>query len=120
MMSTRARRNIELKARCIDLAAAARAGDAIGATIQGVLVQIDTYFHVASGRLKLRETEGKAAELIWYRREDTAELRGSDYYVLPIPLAQETRAALGGALGVRGEVRKRRTLYLWENVRIHL
>ena len=32
----------------------------------------------------------------------------------------ELKAALTSALGLRGEVRKRRELLLWHNVRIHL
>jgi adenylate cyclase class 2 len=118
---TAPRRNIELKARCADLSSAARAAEQIGAARQGVLDQLDTYFHCRHGRLKLRETAGDAdAQLIWYARPDSTDFRGSDYYVLPIPKPQETRLALSAALGVRGEVRKRRDLWLWHNVRIHL
>jgi adenylate cyclase class IV len=115
------RRNIELKARCGDLAAAAKRAASLGAERQGVLVQVDTYFRVPHGRLKMRETAGDAeAQLIWYERPDSTDFRGSDYYVLPIPKPLETRLALSAALGVRGEVRKRRQLWLWHNVRIHL
>jgi adenylate cyclase class IV len=115
------RRNIELKVRCADLAHAARATEQLGAKRQGVLEQLDTYFHCRHGRLKLRETAGDAdAQLIWYARPDSTDFRGSDYYVLPISRPLETRLALSSALGVRGEVRKRRELYLWHNVRIHL
>ncbi|MEO6434421.1 MAG: class IV adenylate cyclase [Tepidisphaeraceae bacterium] len=113
-------RNIELKARCADLARAADAARALGAADAGELRQLDTYFVVPSGRLKLRETDGKPAELIWYRRADDVAFRGSDYYVLPIPQPIETKVALISALGCRGEVRKRRQLLLWHNVRIHL
>src|SRR5204862_259632 len=84
------------------------------------LVQIDTYFHVPHGRLKLREIEGKGAELIWYDRPNAVAFRGSDYYLIPTADPQAMRQALGAALGVRGEVRKKRTLLIWHNVRIHL
>jgi adenylate cyclase class IV len=113
-------RNLELKARCGNLAHAARAALSLGAAPAGVLHQIDTYFHVPHGRLKLREISGKPGELIWYQRANSTGFRGSDYYVLPVIKFAETLAALTGALGVRGEVRKRRELYLWHNVRIHL
>ncbi len=109
-----------MKARCRDLAAAEAAAKSLGATAAGVLVQIDTYFHARQGRLKLRETSGKPAELIWYARADSTEFRGSDYHLIPIADADIAKTALSGALGVRGEVRKHRTLLLWENVRIHL
>ena len=114
------RRNIELKARCRDLDRAAVAAVSLGASRQGELIQIDTYFRVASGRLKLREIEGSGAELIWYERPDHVAFRASDYFVVPVAHPQQMKAALARALGVRGEVRKRRQLLLWHNVRIHL
>jgi adenylate cyclase class 2 len=117
---TDARRNIELKARCRDLASAANAARSLGAVRQGVLVQTDTYFHVSQGRLKLREHEGGRAELIAYSRPDHPEFRASEYHVVPVPNSVELKAALASALGVRGEVHKRRDLYLWRNVRIQL
>ena len=114
------RRNLELKARCTDLAAAATAAESLGATRQGLLVQTDTYFHVPHGRLKLREHEGGRAELIAYSRPDHPQFRSSEYQVVPVSNPIELKSALATALGVRGEVRKHRELYLWHNVRIHL
>ena len=48
------RRNLELKAHCADLDAAAARVRELGARDAGLEVQTDTYFHVANGRLKLR------------------------------------------------------------------
>ena len=115
-----ANRNLELNARCRDLQRAAQASLSLGATRAGELRQLDTYFHFAHGRLKLRETEGSGAELIAYERADDPAFRGSDYYVIPVSHPAEMKAALAKKLGVRGEVRKRRELFLWHNVRIHL
>jgi predicted adenylyl cyclase CyaB len=115
-----ARRNLELKARCADPRAAAAAATALGAIGQGTLVQTDTYFQVSQGRLKLREHENARAELIWYARSDSVEFRESDYHVVPVPNPAELKIVLESALGLRGQVRKRRELYLWHNVRIHL
>jgi adenylate cyclase class IV len=114
------RRNIELKARCADLAAAREAALRLGATEVGVLEQLDTYFRVPNGRLKLRETTGKTAELIWYARPDHAESRRSDYRIVPVPEPAALKAALNAAIGTRGTVRKRRALLMWHHVRIHL
>ena len=115
------RRNIELKARCVDLAAAAAVVQKLGARRHAHLQQTDTYFHANTGRLKLREFADRTdAELIWYARENSTAFRGSDYYVVPIPRPADTKAALSAALGIRGIVRKHRDLWLWENVRIHL
>jgi predicted adenylyl cyclase CyaB len=113
-------RNVELKAKCPDLSAAAEAVRRHGATFVQPLRQVDTYFHVPHGRLKLRATEGERAELIWYARDDTTDFRGSDYHIVPIADPSAAKTALTAALGLRGEVRKRRELWLWHNVRIHL
>lgn len=115
-----ARRNVELKARCPDPAAAERAAVSLGAADRGLLRQLDTYFRVPNGRLKLRETDGRPAELIYYHRENTSGDRPSDYQLVPVPDPAALKSALAGALGVRGEVRKVRHLLMWHNVRIHL
>ena len=120
-----AARNVELKVRCRDLSAARAAVLPLSPRDGGVLHQIDTYFPVAHGRLKLRETvtvDGAPlrAELIWYDRPDAATTRGSDYRLTLVPNPAELRASLTAALGVRGQVRKARHLLLWLNVRIHL
>ena len=114
------RRNIELKARLRELAPARAAVRELGAREAGVLVQMDTYFFVREGRMKLRETEGRGAELIWYRRADETALRDSNYRIAEVADPGEMKEELAQTLGVRGEVRKRRELWLWENVRIHL
>jgi len=114
------RRNIELKARLGDLSPARTAVRRLGAREAGVLVQTDTYFFVREGRMKLRETEGRSAELIWYRRSDEASLRDSNYRIAEVSDAGGMKEELAQSLGVRGQVRKRRELWMWENVRIHL
>ncbi|PCC75106.1 adenylyl cyclase CyaB, putative [Nannocystis exedens] len=124
-----AARNIELKARCPDLAAARAAAERHGARFVRVEHQRDTFFHARAGRLKLRERtwrEGQdaedrsGAELIPYERSDTGGARESRYHVVPVIEPQALVAALGAALGIRGAVVKRRELWMWHNVRIHL
>jgi predicted adenylyl cyclase CyaB len=117
---THPRRNIELKARCADLDQARAVAQKLGASHHCVLRQTDTYFKVASGRLKLREIDGAGNELIWYHRSNSAAARSSDYTIYPIVDAAAFRPMLTGSLGVLCVVRKQRDLYLWKNVRIHL
>src|SRR5207237_7356806 len=95
------RRNIELKARCRDLDAARAAAIKLGASPQGILVQTDTYFHVPHGRLKVREIEGETAELIYYARADSSELRDSHYEISPVAEASTMIGTMAAALGVR-------------------
>ena len=113
-------RNLELKARDPDPAASRRACAGLGATVAGELRQRDTYFRVRAGRLKLREAEGRPAELIAYARADRPEARLSEYTVVPVPDPAALRGALAGTLGVLAVVEKVRELRLWRGVRIHL
>ena len=115
------RRNLELKARHADLGAARNAVSVIGnIRAGGVEIQVDTYFHVPQGRLKLREINEESATLIFYERSNRAEARICNYQLVPVLDAGALKAALAAALGVRGVVRKRREVYFWHNVRIHL
>ncbi len=114
------KRNIELKAKTRDLKLGRDAAIAAGAKQAQLLIQTDTYFHVSAGRLKLRQIQDARAELIWYSRSNNSAFRSSDYVVSPVEDPPTMLAALSSALGVRGIVKKRRELYLFENVRIHL
>ncbi len=111
-------RNIELKARLADRDRAVLCCKNLGAAFQGDIHQVDTYFRVDEGRLKLREKDPGGSELIFYRREDVAGARASEYYIAPA--APELKALLTEALGVIAVVEKIRSLWFWENVRIHL
>jgi adenylate cyclase, class 2 len=115
-----ARRNLERKARHADHAAARLAVLRHAAHFHANEIQTDTYFPVPHGRLKLREIDGQSAELIAYDRVDRVESRLSKYHLVPVPDPAGLKAALAVALGVRGAVHKRRAIYLWHNVRIHL
>lgn len=124
------KRNIELKARFSDLDAGHKTARRLGAELHANERQRDTYFHVASGRLKLRERwlfdssgvlqEPCASQLIWYRRPDDARARASDYSLIVVENGSELCDVLAGSLGVTVEVEKLRVIYLHDNVRIHL
>jgi len=114
------RRNVELKATDPEPERSLAICLGLGAEDRGVIVQRDTYFRVAEGRLKLRvETPGGAA-LIAYHRPDAAEARESRYRVTPVEDGEGLREALDAALGTLVVVDKERRLLLWEGVRIHL
>ncbi len=114
------RRNVEFKAADPDPERTLQRALALGARDEGVLVQRDTYFRVAPGRLKLREQEPGEAHLIAYERADAAQARLSSYRIAPVEHPGELRDALEASLGIRVVVAKRRLLLLWESVRIHL
>ena len=112
--------NLELKARDADPGATAERCRALGAAERGVLEQRDTYFSGRHGRLKLREQTGTGAELIAYRRPDAAEAQESAFVRAPASDPALLREALDAALGETVVVAKRRRLFEWEDVRIHL
>ena len=113
-------RNIELKARIADVGTACKQAEAIAADRLGIEQQVDTYFHCRNGRLKLREIDGHAAQLIGYARPDTQGPKPSDYRIVSVSNAARLKEVLTAALGVRAGVEKRRAIFLWHNVRIHL
>jgi predicted adenylyl cyclase CyaB len=113
-------RNIELKARLPSLEAARETAQRLATRRLGLLHQVDTYFHALHGRLKLRQIDGRAAELIAYHRGDATEARASDYTIAPISNPETLKQALAAALGVRVVVDKTREVFLYHNVRIHL
>jgi predicted adenylyl cyclase CyaB len=117
----RPRRNIELKARDTDPERSLATCEALGAEAQGVLLQRDTYFNVARGRLKLREEEGATAQLIAYERPNLDKQRESRYRLIEVGSAEELEAGLSATLGVKVVVAKERRLLIWQgNVRVHL
>lgn len=111
-------RNIELKARLRDPAGARETCATLGARPCGDIRQTDTYFDVREGRLKLREAEPGRTELVQYFRDDVAGARGCDYQLCVVEAG--IKNLLAESLGVLTVVDKVRSLYLWENVRIHL
>lgn len=113
-------RNIELKARDLDPERSLAVCHSVGAEPRGLLRQRDTYFAAPLGRLKLREEEGAAAQLIAYERGDLAAQRESTYRIVAAEDAAGLKAALTQTLGVRVVVSKERRLFVWRGVRIHL
>jgi len=112
--------NLELKARCADLALARERARALATRWLGLDRQVDTYFKTAHGRFKLRESSLSGAQLVPYLRPDAAAARRSDYVVIPLPDPERTKRLLAELLGVHRVVRKQREVALFENVRIHL
>ncbi len=113
-------RNVEIKARLRQPDEVRRRAAALADGPPELLEQADAFFACPEGRLKLRRFGDGSAELIFYRRDDVAGPRESEFLKAPIPDPDALEAALGTALGVLGHVRKLRTLYLVGQTRIHL
>ncbi|HSC04689.1 MAG TPA: cytidine deaminase [Solirubrobacteraceae bacterium] len=110
--------NVELKARDPNPEVTTARCLNLGAVDQGALRQTDTYFMARRGRLKLRSQDGGGSELIAYLRPDAADTSESTY--VRAPATESVVEALGAALGKTVVVSKRRRLFVWEGVRIHL
>jgi predicted adenylyl cyclase CyaB len=112
--------NVEIKARVGNPARLKALAEALAGTPGQHIVQEDTFFAVPRGRLKLRKFSSNSAELIYYEREDGPGPKESRYSISRTREPDSLKAVLQVSLGVRGVVRKTRTLYLVGQTRIHL
>lgn len=113
-------RNVEIKARVKDLEALERRAAARADRGPTVIHQEDVFFHVSTGRLKLRVFDEAHGELIFYERPDGPGPKTSRYRRLETSDPRGLQDLLDQALGVRGTVRKQRRLYMAGRTRIHL
>lgn len=111
--------NIEIKARCDDQDRIRDLLRARNARFVGMDHQIDTYFRVPNGRLKLREGTIEH-HLIHYQRSDQEGPKGSDVLLYQPHPDTGLKALLTRALGVLVVVDKRREIYFIDNVKFHL
>ncbi len=111
--------NIEIKARAADYDAQRDLAAAISDTPCELIEQVDTFFTVPKGRLKLREFAPGRGELIQYCRPLHPSPGRSDSTIVPTREPAALREALARSLAVLGVVSKERYLYLIGQTRIH-
>jgi adenylate cyclase, class 2 len=111
--------NIEIKARCADQTRIKEILKSENADFRGVDHQIDTYFRVNSGRLKLRE--GKIENnLIHYVRENREGPKQADVTLYRADPGSSLKEVLVKALGILVVVDKIREIYFIGNVKFHI
>lgn len=110
---------VEFKARCADHDSIRKKLKQKAARFVGTDHQVDTYFRVPGGRLKLREGNIENS-LIFYSREDRAGTKQSNVTMTTVPSGTDIKTVLAEALGVNVVVDKRREIYFVGNVKIHL
>ena len=86
--------NLELKASVSSLKEARTIALSIGARPAGKSRQVDTYYDIPNGRLKLREINSQKGELIYYRRPNKPGSRYSDYLVVPVKDLSMTKKSI--------------------------
>jgi adenylate cyclase class IV len=113
-------RNVEIKARATNFEKQRLAAEGLATAPGESLVQEDTFFDVTRGRLKLRQIAGRPSELIHYDRTDSPGPKESVYCFYHTDRPDPLKEVLNRALGVRAVVRKKRTVYLIGQTRVHL
>lgn len=112
--------NVEIKARVADLSLICKKVEMFADSGPSVIEQEDTFFVCSNGYLKVRTFSKTEGELIYYERPYSAEPRSSHYIRSKSSDPRSLCDALSSALGIRGIVRKKRTLYITGQTRIHL
>ncbi len=110
--------NIEFKASTNKLAELEALLQQLNPLFIGEDHQIDTYFNIAKGRLKLREGNIENA-LIHYEREDFAGAKSSDVLLYQHQPDKALKEILIKTLGIKAVVDKRRKIYFIDNVKFH-
>lgn len=111
--------NFEFKARLRDEKVIRAALKRVRARYVGTDHQVDTYFRVPHGRLKVREGRIENA-LIFYERANSSRARRAKIEMTLLPRRNSVRAILARAFPILTVVDKRREIYLAGNVKIHL
>jgi adenylate cyclase class 2 len=112
--------NIEIKAHYENSNRAHEIAKKLEAKFQGQETQIDTYFKVPNGRFKLRESSIHGGQLVPYLRPNATGPKKSQYQVLPVAKSSELKSILEAILGIDVVVTKKRSVYILDNVRIHI
>ena len=118
--------NIEIKAKCADHdKVRQKILSSDGAIFKGTDHQVDTYFQVNFGRLKLREGDIENY-LVFYDREDISGPKQSNVILYEQSDKNDIRSMsilkeiLTRSLGILAEVDKKRDIFFIENVKFHL
>jgi predicted adenylyl cyclase CyaB len=110
---------IEIKAKCENFALIKNILKSKNARYIGQDHQIDTYFDVKKGRLKLREGNIEN-QLIFYDRVNQKGPKQSSVLLFKTEPNNSLKALLKEALGVLTVVEKKRDIYFINNTKFHL
>lgn len=111
--------NIEIKAKCNDHDKIRSVLKSHNADFKGTDHQIDTYFKVNNGRLKLREGNIENF-LVFYERENKEGPKQSDVILFKSDPNSSLKEILLTSLGSLVIVDKQREIYFIENVKFHI
>jgi len=110
---------IEIKAHCPNPTKIKKFLEEQKAIFKGIDHQIDTYFKVPNGRLKLREGTIEN-NLIHYNRPNQAGPKKSLVSLYQSQADSSLKTVLTNALGIKVVVDKKRAIYFIDNVKFHI
>jgi len=111
---------IEIKARCSNPSKVRQLLlQQLNIQFIGVDAQMDTYFKIPSGRLKLREGNIENS-LIYYDRENKKDAKKSDVTLYKPTEVASLKAVLLAALPTLIVVEKKREIYFIDHIKFHI
>ncbi|XP_052120396.1 uncharacterized protein LOC127748900 [Frankliniella occidentalis] len=113
-------RNIEIKAVISNFGAFLHKVKELSGATDTTFKQVDTFYEVPNGRLKLREQEGQDPQLVFYDRPDEDGPKLSDYECCNLPADTNLKSVLSRAMKVKGVLKKSRTLVMIGQTRVHI
>jgi len=111
--------NVEIKARSANPEKLRKILKESNARFIGTDHQVDTYFNVANGRLKLREGNIENS-LIYYKRDDKPGPKKCNVKLYKSKPDSMLKGLLEDSLGVLAVVDKVREIYFIDNVKFHI
>ncbi|MGH2649360.1 MAG: class IV adenylate cyclase [Ginsengibacter sp.] len=111
-------KNFEFKARVDNIEEYEKKLLSLNPEFRGIDRQVDTYFNVSKGRLKLREGNIENS-LINYDRENVADSKKSEIILFQFKTDTALKEILTRQLGVKIVVVKKRKIYFIGNVKFH-
>lgn len=109
--------NIEVKVKYANLEAVEKTLLAHGARSVGTDYQTDKYYKIPNGRLKIRRGNIEN-QLIFYKRNEAADLKQSEIVLLPID--DKLEFVLDNSLETAVVVKKARQIFFINNAKFHL
>jgi adenylate cyclase, class 2 len=109
--------NVEVKVKYAHLEAVEKTLLAHNARFVGTDHQTDKYYNVPNGRLKIRRGNIEN-QLIFYRRNESADLKQSEIVLLPID--DKLEFVLDNILSTSVVVKKARKIFFINNAKFHL
>lgn len=111
--------NIEIKAHCKNPGKVRDYLKSKKAFFNGVDEQVDTYFNINNGRLKLRE--GRIENnLIFYERNNQAGPKSSQFNLVRVEDAAGLKEVLTKSMGIKVVIKKKREIWYIDNVKFHI